>query len=141
MPMNKRIFVSWGNNLAAMSLAAVSASVALLACGNYTDFGRETIAMILYIFVGASFCSILGNVCGTVKGMSIALPVVLVLSLVCCPVFFNTRMPLRHVLPPYFYLYSINNAKNLLWMAIYCAIAYPMGYLLNRNSLKSIKNI
>ena len=132
MPKSKRIFVSWGNNVAALSLAAVSASVALLASGNYTDFGREIIAMILYIFVGASFCSILGTMCRTVKGMSIALPVVLALSIVCCPVFFNTRMPLRQVLPPYFYLYAISNVKNLLWMVIYCVIAYPLGYLLSR---------
>ena len=136
IPMSRRIFVSWGNNIAAMSLTAVFVSVALLVGGNYTNFWRETLAMILFIFVGASFCSILGNLCRTVKGMSIALPTVLVLSIVCCPVFFNTRMPLRQVLPPYFYLYSINNTKNLLWMVVYCAIAYPLGYFMNwRRSL------
>lgn len=135
IPTRKRIFVSWGNNLAALSLSAVFVSAALLLGGNYTNFWRETASMILYILMAASFCSILGSVFRTVKGMSIALPTVLVVSIVFCPVFFNTRLPMQQILPPYFYLYSINSAKTLIWMVLYCVISYPLGYLLNRGKV------
>lgn len=128
----KRIFVSWGNNLAALSLSGVFVTLAFVLAGTYTSFWRETISMILFILMASAFCSILGAVFRTVNGLCVVLPAVLVATIVFCPVFFNTHLPLQQILPPYYYLYSINDVGVLKWMILYCVVAYPLGYVLNR---------
>lgn len=135
LPPNRRIWVLWGSNLAALSLAGVFVTLALLLGGTYTTFVVESISMLLFILMATAFCSILGVVFRTVNRLCIMLPTVLVAAIVFCPVFFNTRLTLQQILPPYYYLYAINNVGYLKWMLLYCVIAYPLGYLWQRKRL------
>ncbi len=127
----KRIFVSWGNNLTAMSLAGIFVTLALVLGGNYTSFWRETISMILFILMATAFCSVLGSICRSIRVLCIILPTLLVACIVFCPVFFNTHLLFQQILPPYFYLFSIHSMEYMKWMIVYCIVAYPLGYILN----------
>lgn len=131
----KRIFVSWGNNLAALSLAGIFVTIALILGGNYTTFWRESIAMILFIMMAAAFCSLLGSIFHSINILCILLPAILVACIVFCPVFFNTHILFQQILPPYFYLFSINDVTYLIRMVLYCIIAYPLGYISNRRKV------
>lgn len=130
LPANKGYFVLFGNNIAALSLAGVFVTLALILANVYTSFVRETIAMILLIFVTAAFCAVLGAVFKTINIMSIIIPTLMVVSVVFCPVFFNTHFPGQEILPPYYYLYGINDGRYLLAMVLYCVIMLPAGYVL-----------
>lgn len=132
LPTKKWIFVSWGNNLAALSMAAVFVTIALIATGNYTSFWQETVAMILFVLTGTVFCSTLGVLFKKVDHLCVAVPAVLVLCIVFCPVFFNIRVPMQQILPPYYYLYSIHSYEFVMWQLLYCAIGYPLCYILNK---------
>jgi len=131
IPIKRRIFILWGNNLAALSMSGVFVTLALVIGGTYTTFWRETISMFLFILMATAFCSVLGVLFTTIKSFCILLPTILVAGIAFCPIFFNTRIPLQQILPPYFYLFSINNVKTILWMILYCVVAYPMGCFLN----------
>ena len=128
---SKKIFVSWGNNIAALMLAGIFVTLALVFSGNYTTFLRESTAMLLFVFMASAFCSILGVLFRSVKMLCIVLPTVLVVCIVFCPIFINLYFPSQQLLPPYLYLFAINEVEQLKWMLLYCVIAYPMGYVLN----------
>ena len=132
LPIKKWIFVSWGNNLAALSMAAVFVTIALIATGNYTSFWQETVAMVLFILAGSVFCSTLGVLLQQVHHMCVAVPAILVLCIVFCPVFFNIRVPMQQILPPYYYLYAIHSYEFVIWQLLYCVAGYPLCYILNK---------
>lgn len=132
LPTTKWIFVSWGNNLAALSMAAVFVTIALIATDNYTSFWQETVAMLLFVLTGTVFCSTLGVLLQKVHHMCVVVPAVLVMCIVFCPVFFNIHVPFQQVLPPYYYLYSIHSYEFVKWQLLYCVIGYPVCYILNK---------
>ncbi len=132
LPPQKRIFVFFGNNLAATSLSAVFVTAALILSGTYSDFATETLMMSTFVLAAAVFSTLIGTVCKTERLMAAALPIVLVATLAFCPVFFNTRMfiPLQAILPPYYYLYGINDPFCAVRLILYSAILFPFAYFI-----------
>lgn len=126
----KRFCVFLGSNFAALSLAGFFVTAALIFSNSYTSIVSETISMLLFILMASIFCTILGAVFRSVKSMCIMLPTIMVAAVAFCPVFFNTHIAFQQVLPPYYYLYSINDVSFWWLMALYCIIACPIGYVL-----------
>jgi hypothetical protein len=87
--------------------------------------------MVLFVLTAAGFCTLLGVLCPSNAVLGALLPAALVASLALCPVFFNVRAVwVQLLLPGYYYLYGINDLR-FAWQALaYCAVSYPLTYLL-----------
>ncbi len=131
LTVEKRLWVFFGNNLAAVSVAAVFVTAALLLSGLYTDPLHETVMMVLFVLMATGFCTLLGSLCPSNAVLGALLPAMLIASLALCPVFFNVRSVwAQFLLPGYYYLYGVNDLR-LAWQAlVYCAAVYPLTYLL-----------
>lgn len=131
LSVEKRLLVFFGNNLAAVSVAAVFVTAALLLAGLYTDPLHETVMMVLFVLMATGFCTLLGTLCPSNTVLGALLPTVLVASIVLCPVFFNVRAVWAQLLlPGYYYLYGINDLRFAWQALVYGAVVYPLNYLL-----------
>lgn len=128
----KRLFVLLGSNFSALLIAGVFVFAALLLSGNCVSVARELIVMILFVVCTSAFCAVLGAACNSVGKLGLALPTVLLASLALCPIFFNINLlkPVQVLLPPYLYLYAINDARYIKWMAGYAVVAILTAYVL-----------
>lgn len=128
----KRAFVMFGNNLAAMTIAGIVITISIAVSGIYTNFVYETLMMILLVLAATGFCSLLGSVFSSNTLLSAMLPSVLVLSIAFCPVFinFNTYEFIQAVLPPYYYLYGINDISCALPFIVYIVVTFMMAYFI-----------
>lgn len=118
-----RLLVMWVSNFCALSFAAVFATLAFILSNNYTSFGRETLIMILYILITASFCTLMGALIPSQKGFAVLIPALLVACMVFCPIFINlsSHVMLQNLFPPYHYLYSLTQPSRAYKMIIYFA--------------------
>ncbi len=124
----KRLAVYIANNLAALSIAGVFVTAALLASGLYTVFWRESLMMALFIIASAGLCTVLGTLCPSNTVMGAVLPTALIASLALCPVFFNVRGGwARWLMPGYYYLYGINDLSFVWPLLVYCAVVYGLA--------------
>lgn len=128
----KRAFVMFGNNLAAMTIAGIAITISIAVSGIYTNFLYETLMMILLVLAATGFCSLLGSVFSSNTLLSAMLPSVLVLSIAFCPVFinFNTYEFIQAVLPPYYYLYGINDISYALPFLAYIVVTFALAYFI-----------
>lgn len=128
----KRVLVFWAGNLAAAAIAAIFVTAALALSNNYTSFGTETLMMILLIFAISGFCTLLGSIFSTEKSFGIMLPLVLVVCVVFCPIFFDITSvrALQLSLPPTYYLYGIFNISYLWKFAVYILAVNTAAYVI-----------
>ena len=98
--------------------------------------------MILLVVMTTLFCYILSAFFDTPEKMSVMMPVVLIVAIAFCPVFINTSFAkwFSVLLPPYLYLYGINNAKYIYYMIIYMAIALSLCLVVTPLKQKFRKN-
>ncbi len=123
--------VLFAGNIAALSITAVFAVISLLLSGNVVNLQKDIGLILLYVLSSAAFCSLVGTICNSLNKMAVALPVLLVASLVLCPVLFNTTFykPIQVLLPPYLYLYAINDLKIVKWMILYTVVTLIVAYV------------
>lgn len=120
------------SNLCALSTASVFVTLSLILSDNYTDFVSESAAMIMLIITCTLFCSLLGGLVRRIEYFAVLLPMVLVLSLVFCPIFINNiDLPIvQYVIPVYHYMYAVSDISRLWHVLIYAATALPLAYLI-----------
>ncbi len=128
LPAEKRLLVFFGNNLAALSIAAVFVTAALVLSGLYTDILRESVMMGLFILAAAGVCTLVGALSPSNHVMGALLPVLLIASVALSPVFFNLRVgALRFALPGYYYLYGMNDWRYIWSFAVYALAVYGLA--------------
>ena len=109
MTSSHRFLMFFGNNLAAVSVAAVFVSMAIMLSGNCVNFANETASMILHVLATTGFTVLCGCIVKSQAKLAIMLPTLTVLSLAFCPIFFNFVIfePLQMIIPGYMYLFSV----------------------------------
>lgn len=117
-----------------VSLVNVTAVVlvALVLSGQTGSFLRELLTAVLYCLCCAAFSMLLRRLCGSVRMLAMLMPLLVVLMLVICPVFFDLGIlrPFQILLPPTYFIQSIYNAKYLLYTAGYTGICLGLYSLL-----------
>ena len=105
--------------------------VCLLAAGLAGNIGVELLVLPMYSLCCAAFAMALRRLCGSVKAMGALLPLLIVLVLVICPVFFDlgALRILQYLLPPTYYINAIYNAGYLGSMALYTLVCFGIYYL------------
>lgn len=130
LTVKQRFAVLFANNFAALIITDVFALVALLLSDNIVSLPRDVGVSLIYVVAATAFCSLVGAVCSSLSSMAVALPLLLVTSLTLCPVFLNTNFfkPLQVILPPYLYLYAVNDLKQVKWMILYAAATLILAF-------------
>lgn len=119
-----------------VSLVNVTAVVLLaLALTHQTGgFFRELVTALLYCLCCAAFAMMLRRLCGSVRLLATLLPLLVVLMLVLCPVFFDLGglRPFQYLLPPTYFIQAVYNPGYLLYMMGYtgiCLAVYALAGL------------
>lgn len=102
---------------------AIVALLALAVSGLSGSVLTELLALVLYSLCCAVFGMVLRKLCGNMHVLAAVLPVLVVIMLVVCPVFFDlgALRQFQYLLPPTYYINAGHNAVYLLYMAGYTA--------------------
>lgn len=117
-----------------VALVNVSAAVllALWLSGMTAQPARELAVLGLYSLCVAAFCAAVRRLCGSLRVLGTLLPLLVVMMLVVCPVFFDlgALRRVQYLLLPTYYLNGIYDSGYLLGMAAYGAGSLAVYWLL-----------
>lgn len=127
-----RFLPELGCYLTAALHIAVVCLVCLTLCGLSGSLWTELAVLLLYSLCCSVFAMTLAQIFGSVKSLATLLPLILVASLVICPVFFDLGFMRRaqYVLPPTYYINAIYNTQYLLDMALYTALFAVLAFMI-----------
>lgn len=118
--------------------AAVNISVILLlSLGVDRLLGnlfREIGALLLYSLCCAAFCLLLKQIFSTIRAYAAIVPLIAVVMLGLCPVFFDFRewYVWQHFLPPTYYINASYDSRYFLYMLGYIPACLAVAFLLSR---------
>lgn len=137
IPQRKRIFVAFFCILiATLNVAAVSL-ISLLCAGLTKAILKEVAVLILYSLCVSAFCLLLMQIFRSIKLYSAMLPLLCVLMVAVCPVFFDLRsiFMLQHLLPPTYFVNVSADNIYLLYIGIYTIVMMLLCFV-----IETIKN-
>ncbi len=110
--------------------AATLVSVALAGLG--VGFFREVCAMLGCCVCAVTFAMLVRRLCGSLRVLGAALPLLLAAMIAVCPVFFTLGAAryLQYLFPPTYYVLAIQNPKYLAALALYsgvCLVLYALA--------------
>lgn len=131
VPEQKKAFVELGYQMISACNVAVVIVLALIASGLSVSLGREVLAILLYGICTALFCMTLRRICKRLTVLSMLLPLLIVVMLVVCPVFFDIAKlrQLQYIFPPSYYVHGVYSDRFLLQMCIYCLVLFALYIL------------
>ncbi len=137
----KKPLYYWLSILAGTVLGGIAAYLGLWISGTFTEWQGELPRMALLVLASAGFSGIL---CQLVRNMAVygaILPLLVLLSVVLCPVFvaFHGLGILKALLPPYFYLNGLHSARITGYLAVYALASNAAALLLPR--LEGVRNL
>ena len=124
VPEQKKAFVELGYQMISACNVAVVIVLALIASGLSVAPGREVLAILLYGICTALFSMTLRRICKKLTVMSTLLPLLIIVMLVVCPVFFDIAKlrQVQYIFPPSYYIHGVHSDGFLLLMCIYCIV-------------------
>ncbi len=118
-----RIYVAFGSILIATLNVTVVVSISLMLTGLATTFIKELLCIPLYAACCAVFCTLLMLGLRKIGIIGAGIPLIIIIMLAVCPVFFDFRSitVLQLLLPPTYYI-------NVVYEPWY--VVYMIGYVL-----------
>lgn len=134
LPAKAKLPFSYGWHFIAVVDMAVIVLIALAASGLFTTWEREIPLMIIYCAACTGFCNVVRMLCGKMERLGVAIPIIMLLMLVLCPLFLNVRRlrVIQYLLPPFYYLHGVNNSDFTVLLAVYSVGIYVLGYVINK---------
>lgn len=126
-----RIVPETACHLVAVVQLTILSSICLGVCGLAQGFWIELAALVLYSLCVAAFSMMLRQLLGSIRLMAAVLPVLCVLMLVLCPVFFDlgALRKIQYLLPPTYYINAVHNPAYLGYMALYTAACFILRWI------------
>lgn len=134
----KRPLAELGCQLISVLNVSVAVWISLAAVGQTAGFWRELLVMLLYALCVAAFGMTLRRLIGSLRGLGTVLPLLAVVMLVVCPVFFDlgALRELQYLFPPTYFINAAYSDKFLLYMPLYtlvlAAVYFLSGVILKR---------
>ena len=126
VPAGKRIRFALGTQLVVLGNGGVVYLAALGVLGVTGHFSAqgllwEILCLVLFLGCVCFFCTGLQMALGRLERTGACIPILVILMIALCPIFFRIRLPydLQGILPPYYYLMVIHDASKLWNMLIY----------------------
>lgn len=128
-----RFLPELGCQLTAATNIAAICLICLGICALAGNIWLELLLVCLYSLCCSVFAMALRRICGSSKALGTILPLVIVLVLVICPIFFDlgALRQLQLLLPPTYYINAIYDSRYLLYMAGYTAALAGIAVLVN----------
>ena len=116
VPPRRRILFAAGLQGVALCNGGVIFLVAMKLLGVMGQPIREALCLVLFLCCVACFCLGLELVLGRMERVGVMIPILVILMIVACPVFFQIKNPygILGILPPYYYLSSLHN-HGMIW--------------------------
>lgn len=120
---NRKAPVEFGCQMIAVLNVSVVALIALAFAGLAVSLGRELLLLLLYTVSTALFCMTVRRICGSVGALGTLLPLLVVVMLVVCPVFFDlgALRTVQYLFPPTYYIHAAHSNYYLGLQVIYTA--------------------
>ncbi len=130
---NRKGFVAFGCVLTAVVNISVVLLLSLSLASLSTGFFKEVIILLLYAVSCTAFCLLLGSIFKKLNTYSAIIPLLTVVFIGICPVFFDFRIlhSLQILFPPTYYVNSVYADRYLLYMVIYSAICLVLTFVIN----------
>lgn len=114
-----------GCHLASSLHVSAVCLVCLVIGGLAGNIWTELVLLLMYSLCCSVFAMALRQLFGTLRSLGTLLPLIMVMSLVICPVFFDLGLlrQAQYALPPTYYINAVYNSRYLLYMAGYIAAA------------------
>ncbi|MCI5509876.1 MAG: hypothetical protein SOW34_08635 [Oliverpabstia sp.] len=131
MPIRHRQLFPWLYIVTGTLPTGFAACIALRLSGTFTSWGKELLLMFLYVISIAGFCNLLRRICRKKWNFGAVIPIILLVSLVLCPVFLTTRRfpVVQYLLPAYYYLNSVYSTLMMFRFCIYGAVLFSLSNL------------
>lgn len=133
-----RFLPELGCHLASSLHVSAVCLVCLVISGLSGNIWTELAVLLLYSLCCSTLAMTLRQLFGSLRSLGTMLPLIIVISLIICPVFFDLGIirDLQYIFPPTYYINAIYNIRYLLYMPIYIAvtifIALAAQYLKNQ---------
>ena len=124
VPQQNKAAVEFSCQMIAVINVAVVALIALICAGLAVNLGRELLILVLYALTVSVFCMTVRRLCQSLAALGTALPLLVVVMLVCCPVFFDfgELRSLQYLFPPTYYINAAVSNRFLLLMVGYSLV-------------------
>lgn len=134
MPAAKRLSASYLACAVFLADASVVMLLAVKLSGVFTEWKRETVSCAVFAACVTAFSNVLRLLCRTPQRLGMALLPLGAVMLALCPVFLNLQYfrAGKRLLPPWYYLQSIHNVRDLYLMAAYTAVLVLLSLFLQR---------
>lgn len=134
MPEKKRPLAELAGEAVCVGNAAVVTLIALALMGATTDLLRELLALALFVLAVCAFSMLVSRLCGSQQMIGMWTPVLLVVMLVICPVFFDfaALFRLQLLFPPTYYVNGAYGSQYLIWAPIYIAVCFALCALIDK---------
>ncbi len=139
VPQANRIYVAFACLVIAVLNVAAVALISLYTAGLASSLLMEIISIILYSASSAVFCLILKQIFGSIRLYGSVIPLLTVVMIAVCPVFFDFRVLIgvQLLFPPTYYVNAAYDSRYLLYMAVYSVVGAALCLVIDR--LKRVK--
>lgn len=129
----KRILPAFGTSFAAVMASGAAVFLALHLAGLDVGFGREFLAMFLYILATTGFCAFFSLVFRDAGHLGACIPFFIIGMLALSPVFFDVQefKYISLLLPSWHYLRAIHDTMCLIHMFFYCVAVLGLTVVVN----------
>lgn len=138
VPQRSKAAVEFACQMIAVVNVAVVALIALIWAGLAEELGRELLLLVLYAPAVSLFCMTVRRLFQSLAAVGTALPLLVVVMLVACPVFFDFGQlrSVQYLFPPTYYINGAVSDRYLLHMIVYSLVLLAVytlcGKLLRR---------
>lgn len=124
VPQRYRFLPELGGQVITALNLGMASLLALALAGMAAGFFTELVTLLLYSFCVASFCMLLRRLLSSVRRLGTAVPLLVVVMLLACPVFFDlgAMRQVQLLLPPTYYVNSVYNSAYLGYMLLYSLV-------------------
>ena len=122
--------------LAGLTPAAVIMYLSLYCSGSFTHWPRELVLLTLYVLSTAAFSAFCASAFRDVSAFGAAVPVLVILSLILCPVFISVSffsVP-GSLLPGYHYLNALHSLTAFRALLLFCPCCLALSRIFEKLS-------
>lgn len=121
VPLGRRGIVELGCQLISLVNVVAVALISLALTGQTGHLGRELLVAVLYSLCVAGFAMAVRRISGGIRGLGMATPLLVVVMLAVCPVFFDlgAMRQLQYCFPPTYFVNATYNDRYIGLMILY----------------------
>lgn len=133
LPQRRKPLMELGCQLISIFNVLAVVLLSLAVTGQTVAWSRELPVAALYAFCTAAFSMMIRRFSGGIRGLGMVTPLLVVVMLVVCPVFFDLGMlrQAQFLLPPTYFVTAAYNSQYLLYMLLYTVAALAVCRLID----------